>query len=105
MHTDLIGVYLFVYTAVTYLTHGIRKLLHTNFFVALLLSVLGVALAEVLIYFLYDTIQIHQVIWEDYWQLRLLPTLGWNLLFFLLIYLLFKKKLTQWSNDRFDRKD
>ncbi|MGP4041708.1 rod shape-determining protein MreD [Gracilibacillus sp. D59] len=105
VYTDVIGVYVFAYTAVLYAVRGLMKVLQTNFIIALLMTILGVVATDILLFFLYNIIQVHDDSWDMFWQHRLIPTSIWNILFGVLIYLIFAKKLTKWSYIKFERSD
>ncbi|PWU68340.1 rod shape-determining protein MreD [Gracilibacillus dipsosauri] len=105
LYTSLIGVYLFVYATAIYLVRNMMKWLHANFFVAMLMVILGVLIADIFAYFLYSIIQIHDMSWSVYLSYRLLPTLVWNFIFGILFYLLFKKMLEKWAYIKFERKE
>ncbi|QTM99956.1 rod shape-determining protein MreD [Sediminibacillus dalangtanensis] len=102
VYTSVLGVYMFIYPLVVYGIHGLKKLLHTNFLVALVLSALAVALADTGVYIVYSFIGLTELPWQDYFYIRLIPTLLANVLFLLLIYPLTKQKLVKWSTDRFN---
>lgn len=104
IYTDVIGVYMFMYGIMIYFVHGVRKVLHTNFFVACLLTGVGISLVDSGIYLIYSFIGVSKMDGMVYITNRLLPTLTANMIFFLLLYLLFKNKLVQWSAERFDSK-
>ncbi|QGH35114.1 rod shape-determining protein MreD [Gracilibacillus salitolerans] len=105
VYTDVIGVYIFAHTAVLYAVRGLMKVLQSNFLIALLMTIVGVVATDILIFFLYNVIQVHVDSWDLYWKHRLIPTSIWNSLFGLLIYLIFAKKLTKWSYIKFERSD
>ncbi|WP_077621362.1 rod shape-determining protein MreD [Sediminibacillus massiliensis] len=102
-YTSVIGVYMFIYALVVYLVHGLKKLLHTNFFVALLLVVIAVALVDTGLYIIYSFIGMTIFSWSEYLLVRLMPTVLANLLFFLILYPITKPKLAKWSTARFDQ--
>lgn len=102
IYTDIIGVYMFSYAIMIYFVHGMRKLLQTNFYVATLLTVVSLGLADFLLYFIYHFIGVTQMEMSDYFYYRLMPTVAINLILFFILYLLFRKTLIKWSDDRFD---
>ncbi|WP_186576268.1 rod shape-determining protein MreD [Aquibacillus kalidii] len=104
VYTNVIGVYMFTYGIVTYAIHGIRKVLHTNYFVALLLGIVGVTAADIGIYIVYWFIGIHAMSWNLYLIDRLVPTIISNVIFLILLYPIVKPKLLKWSQGKFDRK-
>ncbi len=81
------------------------RVLQSNFIIAMVLTIFGIVSTDILLYFIYNIIQVHQLSWETYWQKRLIPTSIWNLLVGLIIYLGFAKKLERWSIIKFDRSD
>lgn len=104
IYTDIIGVYMFSYGVMIYFVHGMRRLLHTNFYTATLITLLSVGFVDFSLYFIYQLIGITQMELIEYLSNRLIPTLTINMIIFFIFYLLFKKKLVQWSNERFNQK-
>ena len=102
VYTNVLGVYMFSYALVTYIIHGLNKLLHHNFITAILLTIAGIALADIGINIVYFFIGTSPMIWEEYAMNRLVPTIIANGLFFIVLYIIFKRKLVQWSYERFD---
>ncbi|ALX48206.1 rod shape-determining protein MreD [Lentibacillus amyloliquefaciens] len=85
-YTGILGVYMFSYALSVYIVHGLTKLLHSNFFVTILLGAIGLILAEVFIYLIYSMTGIAELGWEDYLINRMIPTLLANILFLLVLY-------------------
>ncbi|GGM27342.1 hypothetical protein GCM10011351_11470 [Paraliobacillus quinghaiensis] len=104
VYTNVIGVYMFMYGFTIYFVHGMSKMLHTNFFVAFLLSAVGISVVDFGIYLIYSFIGISQMDSSVYFTNRLLPSLVANLIFFLILYVSLKKKMVKWSKERFDIK-
>lgn len=104
VYTSVIGVYMFSYAIVIYFVHGLRKILHANFYVAFLLSIVSVGLVDFIIYLIYTFIGISDMGMDTYFVYRLLPTIAINLFSFIILHVMFKKKLVRWSNQRFDVK-
>lgn len=99
VYTGVLGVYMITYTLIIYTVHGLNKWLHSNFFAASLLAVVGVALADTMLYIIYSFVQITSMTWGDYALLRLLPTLAANMIFFILLYPLVKEKVYAWGEE------
>ncbi|MBR7553419.1 rod shape-determining protein MreD [Allobacillus sp. GCM10007491] len=97
VYTDLLGVYLFAYGVSLYGVHLFKKLLHVNFLVTLLLVFYALIVCEFLIYGTYFLIGVIDLPVKEYLMERLTPTVLMNLLFFLLIFPYFSKKLTKWK--------
>ncbi|MBB6451919.1 rod shape-determining protein MreD [Salirhabdus euzebyi] len=103
-YTNILGVYMFTYGLVVYIIHGLKQMLHPNFVVGLLLVFLGLALADHIIYVMYFMIGKTDLTWIDYTSDRLIPTLLGNILFFLIIYPIFQKRLQIWSEEQLSEK-
>ncbi|MCF3941889.1 rod shape-determining protein MreD [Oceanobacillus alkalisoli] len=103
VYTGILGIYMFSYGIAIYAIHGLQKLLHRNFYVLLILGVTAIAVADGLIYMMYTVIGVTDMIWSDYLLRRMLPTILANLLFLLLLFPLFKKRIVQWSKEQLDR--
>ncbi|MGP4061568.1 rod shape-determining protein MreD [Halobacillus litoralis] len=99
VYTGVLGVYMVTYALVIYIIHGINKSLHANFIAASLLAIVGVALADTLLYVIYSFVQITSLSWGTYALLRLLPTLAANMIFFILLYPLVKERVHYWSEE------
>jgi len=102
IYTDIIGVYMFSYALMIYFVHGMRKWLQSNFYVASLLTLISVSLVDFLLYLLYYFIDVTQMEISEYFKFRMFPTLAINMVLFFIFYLIFKKVLIRWSNDRFE---
>jgi rod shape-determining protein MreD len=98
-YTNILGVYMFSYGIVIFIIHGMKKWLHPNFLVAFLLSIVAVVIAEHLVYLVYFMIRVTNFSWQLYAINRLIPTILANILFFLIIYPIFKAKLLNWSKE------
>lgn len=99
VYTGILGVYMFSYGIVIYLIHLMKKLLHGNFFVTLLFTIIGIICSDLLITFIFNLVDIIQVNWEQYWLIRLLPTVTINLVFFIIFYPIFVKRLKSWGSE------
>ncbi|MFC0522458.1 rod shape-determining protein MreD [Pontibacillus salicampi] len=97
IYTDMLGVYMFTYGLVVYVIHGVKKMLHSNVFVTLLLTVVAIVFADIAIYVFYSFIKATTLAWESYLYRSLLPTLAANLLFALVLFPIFPRKLQEWS--------
>lgn len=99
VYTGILGVYMFSYGIVIYMVHVSKKLLHGNFLVTFLFSILGLVLGDLLITFIYDLVGVIKVSWEHYWLNRLLPTVLLNIVFFIIMYLFLVKRLMKWGSE------
>lgn len=100
VYTGVLGVYMFTYAFVIYIMHGIRKFLHGNIYVAILLGIFGILLTDFTIYLIFSVVGLTNMILEDYLLYRLLPTIVANLLFMLLLYPVTKNRLLKWQDEQ-----
>ncbi len=103
LYTGILGVYMFSYGLIIYIIHGLQKFLQRNFFVLILLGILAFLMADLFIYFVYSVVGITEMVWKDYLLQRLLPTIFSNLLFFLILFPVFKKSIVRWGNEQLDK--
>ncbi|HEY4601170.1 MAG TPA: rod shape-determining protein MreD [Cerasibacillus sp.] len=97
VYTDILGVYMFTYAITIYMIKGISRLLQDNLLSAIIFSVVGIVMMEVIIQLIYIVIGVIQIQWKDYVSLRLLPTIMANIVFLLIIYPFVAKWLSNWK--------
>jgi len=102
VYTDLLGVYMFVYPFALYINHWLKRILHTNFVMSVVMLVIGISIVEFSIYFIYFLIGIVNSSFTFFLLKRLLPTLIANILFIIPLYVLFMKRLDRWGRIRFE---
>ena len=102
LYTGVLGVYLFSYSITLYVVRIFMKVFHSNFYVVLLMMLIGIALTEHIVYFLYKIILVHDMPWNDFIADRFITTLSWNVIMGILFYLLFAKRLEKWSLQKFE---
>ncbi|GGB28222.1 rod shape-determining protein MreD [Virgibacillus dakarensis] len=100
VYTGILGVYMFTYALVIYIVRGLKKLLHANFYVTLLLGFLGIAMADFIIYIIFSVIDLADMTLVHYLVYRLLPSILANLLFLLVLYPLVRKPLIKWGDEQ-----
>ncbi|WP_206207823.1 rod shape-determining protein MreD [Virgibacillus profundi] len=100
VYTGILGVYMFSYGLITYIIHGVKKVLHGNFYVTVLLGLMGLALADISINGIFIVVGISDMLWKDYFTYRLLPTVISNLVFLLVLYPVMVKRLIRWSKEQ-----
>ena len=86
-YTELIGVYLFLFPITVYIASKISKFLQANFFVAAVITLLNVAIVEVLVYILNVLVLQVKMAPSVFYSLRLWPTLALNLVFFIIVFI------------------
>lgn len=96
VYTNVLGVYMFSYAVGIYIVYVLKKLLHTNLVVTILLGIVGISMTELLIQFIYSFVGITDLPMKDYMIYRLIPTVLANLLFLIVIYPFSRKRLMKW---------
>lgn len=99
VYTGILGVYMFSYALVIYIVRGLKKMLQGNFYVLLMLSAFGIAIADVSIYAIFTVIGFTDMPIEVYLLNRLIPTILMNLLFLVLIYPFIIKPMRKWGTE------
>ncbi|MBH0230016.1 rod shape-determining protein MreD [Halobacillus yeomjeoni] len=99
VYTGVLGVYMVTYGIVTYIIHRLNQSVHAGLVSASLLTIVGIALADTILYIIYSFVSITSMTWGNYAWLRLLPTLAANMIFFILLYPLVKDRISSWSED------
>ncbi|GEL77454.1 rod shape-determining protein MreD [Tenuibacillus multivorans] len=97
VYTDLLGIYMLAYGIVLYLIHLLIKVLQQNFAVTLLLATISIIVAELILYALYLMVGQIDLAVTEFIRLRLIPTVLSNILFLLVIYPFFAKRLVKWQ--------
>ncbi|PLS01299.1 rod shape-determining protein MreD [Neobacillus cucumis] len=81
VYIEIIGIYLFLFPFIAYLVSKILNILQTNALIAVLVSVLGIALLEIGVYEMDYLIHVTDLDFKSFIQLRFYPTLILNALF------------------------
>lgn len=100
VYTGILGIYMFSYGISIYIIHGLKKVLHGNLYVTILLCALGIALSDISINIIFSLVGMSEIMWKDYFSNRLLPTVISNLIFLLLLYPIFAKRITRWGREQ-----
>lgn len=93
VYTEVLGVYLFLYTLVVYLISWASRILQTNIFVISFLSLIGIFVLEFCVYGVNLVIGSTTISIERFLQIRIFPTLLINSIFILVFAFPFKKLL------------
>lgn len=103
VYTDILGVYMFFYAISAYAAHGLKKMLHANFYVAGVLTVFAVGMADTSVHILYTLTgdETLELVW--FLDKRLFPTVVANLILFMVIYPFSKHFLEKWGTGKQNR--
>ncbi|MCL1630512.1 rod shape-determining protein MreD [Sporolactobacillus sp. CPB3-1] len=93
VYSSILGVYAFCFGVTVYLVHALSKWVNLNAVMTVLLVSLGICMVQAEIYLIYSMIGIAKQQIEFFFQYHLLPTIGLNALFTLLLYYPYKRLL------------
>ncbi len=85
-YTGILGVYLFVFPLTVYITTSLMKVLQANIFVSALVMIIDIAIAEFIVYGLNILISNTTMSVTDFLNMRLIPTLILNLVFYFILF-------------------
>lgn len=91
VYVEIIGIYLFLFPIIAYITTKLMKILQTNIVMASIIVLLGVALLEAGAYQMNFLINRTDMDFAAFLSLRLVPTLILNLIFIILAAYPFKR--------------
>lgn len=94
VYSEVIGIYLLAYPVVCYLVYLMRTVVQNNYIIALIISLVGVALVESFSYLINLVIRMTTIPMEVFIASRLLPTLLFNAVF-LVIAMYFLRKMAE----------
>ena len=102
VYIEVIGIYLFSYALIAYLISKAMRVLYKHAVIVLFLTVLAAALLEFYVYGINYLIGTTKMTLYNFTTLRLLPTLGLNLVVAILLFYPIKKFLIKIKNEKSD---
>ncbi|HLS36587.1 MAG TPA: rod shape-determining protein MreD [Bacillota bacterium] len=97
VYTEFLGIYMIAYTITIFIVHQFIKIFQANFFMTLIFTMIGLFIVDNIIYLMYIAVGHITLPWSDYSLYRLLPTILANIIFLIIIYPIFKNRLSSWS--------
>ena len=85
VYTEIIGIYLFMFPLVAYITSWIMRILQTSIILVSFVAILGVGFLELGVYEMNFLIGRTDMIFASFMDIRLVPTLILNLIFIILV--------------------
>lgn len=85
VYTEIIGIYLFMFPLVAYITSWIMRILQTNIILVSFVAILGVGFLELGVYEMNFLIGRTNMDFASFMDIRLVPTLILNLIFIILV--------------------
>src|SRR5690625_475788 len=101
-YTEVLGVYMFVYPLAIYIVQLLKRMLQTNFYMTMIITVISISIVEMLIYFIYSFVGIVDATMSYFVLHRLLPTILANVLFLIPLYFLSVNMLMRWSREQLE---
>lgn len=99
VYTEIIGIYLFLYPLIAYLVTKAMQLIHNHIVVVSLVSLLGISLLELGVYELNYLINMTEMDFSSFLQMRLYPTLILNLVFMIIFSFPLKRKFERYAEE------
>ncbi|MBU8879555.1 rod shape-determining protein MreD [Bacillus sp. FJAT-29790] len=99
VYTEIIGIYLFLFPLVIYISSKLLKILQTNIVMVSFVAIIGVMLLELGAYEMNFLIHRTHMDFSSYLSLRLLPTSLLNVIFIIVASLPLKKHLEKFAID------
>ena len=91
VYIEIIGIYLFLYPFICYLVSKIMHIMQTNIVITFLVSLFGIALLEVGVFEMDQLIDVTNIDFMSFINLRFYPTLILNAIFIVIVGYPFKK--------------
>lgn len=85
VYTEIIGIYLFMFPLVAYITSWVMRILQTNIILVSFVAILGVGFLELGVYEMNFLIGRTDMSFASFVDIRLVPTLILNLIFIILV--------------------
>ena len=101
-YTGILGVYLFVFPLIVYITSSLMKVLQANVFVSAIVMLVDIAIAEFIVYGLNILILKTTMSTMDFINVRLIPTLILNIVFYIIIFYPLRKCLLHLKKEVLD---
>ncbi len=95
--TEILGIYLFLFPLIAYFISRLMKVLQVNIFSVSFVSLIGVALLEILVYEMNKLIGITSIDFSGFLYLRFFPTLLLNMVFIIIAAYPLKRQFEKFS--------
>src|SRR5699024_10304801 len=101
--TGVLGVYMFIYPMTLDLLHIAKRLLQTNLYMVIIISIFSLFVIEVLLFFVFSIVGTVQLTFYNFFLYRFIPTMIANMIFLLPLYGLTAGKLRQYRQEQLER--
>lgn len=96
-YTEVLGIYMFLIPFLAYLIAKCMKVLQSNWIIVILVSLIFVAIAEVILYEMNLIMSFATLNFTEFVEMRLLPTASLNLAFIIVFLYPFKRLILNFS--------
>jgi rod shape-determining protein MreD len=96
-YTEIIGVYLYLFPLLAYVTAKLMKVLQANVFISSIVTLLGVCLLEIAVYEMNFLIHITDMTFTTFIEHRLYPTSALNFILTLIVAYPLKRFIIKWA--------
>src|SRR5699024_10701733 len=93
VYLGVLCVYMFIYPMTLYLLHIAIRLLQTNVYMVIIISIFSLFVIEVLLFFVFSIVGTVQLTFYNFFLYRFIPTMIANMIFLLPLYGLTAGKL------------
>jgi rod shape-determining protein MreD len=100
VYTEVLGIYMFLIPFLAYLISKCLKILQTNWFIVIVLSLIFVVISELIIYEMNVMMSFAKLNFSEFVDLRLVPTTILNFVFICVFYYPFKRLILHFSLPR-----
>ena len=97
VYTEILGIYMFLIPFLSYLIAKCMKVLQSNWMIVIFLSIIFVAISEVILYEMNVMMSFATLNFTEFTEMRLLPTVGLNLVFIVAFFYPFKRLIRSFS--------
>ncbi|SFB16167.1 MULTISPECIES: rod shape-determining protein MreD [unclassified Bacillus (in: firmicutes)] len=99
VYTEIIGIYLFMFPLISYLSAKMMQVLQANIFISIFVTIIGISLLEFGVYELNYLISVTRMDIGDFFQFRFLPTLVLNLAFVIIVVYPLKRQFEKFAEE------
>ena len=102
VYTGILGAYMFTYPFTLYLIHLLKRFVQSNLTMSVMIVTISIVVTEVCLYVIYFIIGLIHIPLSAFSIDRLLPTVLANIIFFVPLYFIFKRRLEKWRDKELD---
>ncbi|KLV24518.1 rod shape-determining protein MreD [Niallia circulans] len=97
VYTEILGIYFFTFPFIIYIFNKLMKIFHSNIVVVSVMNLLAVSALEMIVYQMIKVINLTTIDFASFLHLRLLPSLGLNLIFIIIVAYPYKRLFEKYA--------